>query len=284
MYADKTRSRNNWAQFVTVKDAGVDQVIYRLPPTKRPDLDSVTVFSVHKAGSVLLNKIVGDLCRHVGLTYVGLPQECFRIGYPVGELPPTTSQVFVKNGYCYGGFRFWPVNFHIPIIGSSRPILLVRDPRDRLVSHYFSMRESHGEPGNQFKNVRLTLSNRERARRLSVDDYVIEVAGEFLAHMVAYRTQLCEETDTKIYRYEDVIYEKSVWVQSLVKHFGWDVSDDLCATIAARHDLIPDQEDTSKHVRQVHPGNFRKHLSQRTIDDLNSVFEQEMRFFGYDLR
>ncbi len=284
MKSDQEASGSHQLPSITFNDAGVDRIVFALPPTERPDLSSVTVFALHKAGSVLLNKIVQDLCDHVGVTYVSLPSHCFRIGLPIQELPSTTSQIFLDRGYCYGGFRLWPRNFEIPFVSESKPILLVRDPRDRLVSHYFSLRESHPEPGREMKGVRHTLANRPKARSLSLDEFAMQVAPDFLEELRVYREALCETCYTRVYRYEDVIYRKLAWVRSLVRHFGWEVPDDVCSTISAKHDRIPAQEDASRHIRQVHPGNFRKHLSSQTIDQLNDLFGPEMRFFGYDLR
>jgi hypothetical protein len=85
-------------------------------------------------------------------------------------------------------------------------------------------------------------------------------------------------------RYEDVIYDKENWVADLVDHFRWGVPSKAICSIAARHDVIPASEDESKHVRQVHPGNFRKHLKPETITYLNDAFAEEMGYFGYDLR
>ena len=51
--------------------------------------------------------------------------------------------------------------------------------------------------------------------------------------------------------------------------------------IAAKHDIRPNAERPDHHIRQVVPGNFRKHLRPETIDKLNAEFSAEMQEYGY---
>ena len=53
----------------------------------------------------------------------------------------------IVPGRVYGGFRSMPLVFaQSELYRRSRKILLVRDPRDALVSEYFSLAYSHGLP------------------------------------------------------------------------------------------------------------------------------------------
>lgn len=280
------RSRSGFAPkplpSVSFKDGDEERVIFTLPPTDRPELPSVTVFAMPKSGSVLLDGIMRMLCDDVGLTYVSIMQEYFTIGLPPAQMPAETSEIFLPKGYCYGGFRHMPMTFDIPIVSQSRPVLLVRDPRDMLVSHYFSLRDSHPEPGRALKTASVSMSMRDLARTLDIDDYVMgQAAEQFRSFLAQYRTMLCAKHDVKVYRYEDIIYDKPKWVADLVAHFGWTVSPALIDAIAAHFNVIPDDEKTNHHIRQVHPGNYLKKLKPETIERLNDFFAEDMAFFGY---
>lgn len=265
---------------VTFDDGGVEKVVLRLPPSRRPDQPSVTVFALPKSGSTLLDGIMRKLSRKVGLRYVSVMGEFFSIGIPPEQMPAGTSSIFLPNGYCYGGFRHLPP-FDIPILSQSRPVLLVRDPRDMLVSFYFSMRESHQEPGNKLESTKVSMP-RDPALTVSIDDYVTgSIAESFRSMLTSYRTKLCKSYDVKLYRYEDVIYDKADWVADLSTHFGWDVPRRVTDAIAKRNDKMPVQERTDQHVRQVHPGNYRKKLKLETISWLDEFFREEMEYFGY---
>lgn len=266
---------------IVFDDGGQERVLFTLPPTKRPDLPSALVFAMPKSGSVLLDGIMRQLSDHVGVTYVSIMQEYFTIGLPDASMPAETARIFLPQGYCYGGFRYFPRRFEIPILSQTRPVLLVRDPRDMVVSHYYSMRDSHPEPGKVLTTVKANMSMRDLARALDIDEYVKRAAQTFRTFLTHYRSILCANHDVRIYRYEDVIYEKADWVADIAAHFDWKVSRQKTDWIAAQHDVIPTEEVETQHIRQVHPGNYRKKLKPETIAWLDDFFKDEMAFFGY---
>lgn len=266
---------------IVFDDGGQERVLFRLPATERPDLPSALVFAMPKSGSVLLDGIMRQLSAHVGVTYVSIMQEYFTIGLPDANMPAETANIFLPHGYCYGGFRYFPRRFDIPILSQTHPVLLVRDPRDMVVSHYYSMRDSHPEPGKVLKSVNASMSMRDLARALDIDEYVKHAAQTFRTFLSNYRTILCADHNVRVYRYEDVIYAKADWVADLAAHFDWKVPRKITDQIAAQHDVIPTEEVETQHIRQVHPGNYRKKLQPETIAWLNDFFKDDMAFFGY---
>jgi hypothetical protein len=78
-------------------------------------------------------------------------------------------------------------------------------------------------------------------------------------------------TNVATYRYEDVIFKKRIWIDDLCSWFGWDISSDLKGSVAARFDVVVDVERPDQHIRQVKPGNHRRHLRKETIDDSDNA-------------
>lgn len=263
-------------------DDGERRLIFELPRTDRSDLASVTVFALPKSGSVLLDNIMRALCEMSGLTHVSIMDQMFKIGLPADMVPQAASDIFAPKGYCYGGFRAFP-RFDIPILKQSRSILLVRDPRDMLVSHYYSVRDSHVLPSNELKSAKIDMqSQREFARSVVIDKYVRSYPAKHFSRVLEdYRTLLISRHDVKIYRYEDVIYNKTAWIADMVKYFGWEIPMSKSEEIGKMHDHIPSEEKSNQHIRQVHPGNYREKLKPETISWLNEYFEDDLRAFGY---
>ena len=267
---------------IAYDDAGVVKTIFRLPPTQSPESPSVYAFSLPKAGSVLLDSILRDLSSAVGLTYVSIMGEFFQLGLAERDVPAETSKIFRDRGYCYGGFRSFPQKFEIPNLRTCTAILLVRDPRDMLVSHYFSTRSSHPEPGRSLSTSMKGMPLRERAQGRTVDEYVIELAQFYSIHLRRYMKVLDENPEAfRVFRYEDVIFGKRNWIAGICETFGWSVPETTIRKIADKNDIRPRAERESQHVRQVVPGDYERKLKPETIAKLNLLLENELRYFGY---
>lgn len=263
-------------------DDGVVKTIFTLPPTRAPEKPSVFAFSLPKAGSVLLDSIMSGLAAQVGLTYVSILGEFFKLGLPARNWPGSTANIFFDKGYCYGGFRSFPRQFDIPVLPRCKAILLVRDPRDMIVSHYFSTRSSHPEPGRALKTSMRTMPARESARNLTIDDYVLQFAHIYVELMSRYIDILEARPDAfRVFRYEDVIFNKRDWIGDICATFDWPLPQTAIDTIARENDIIPWIERKTKHVRQARPGDHKRKLRAGTIDKLNELYARQLSYFGY---
>ena len=276
---------NSLSEDITIEydDAGVVKTIFTLPPTQSPKSPSVYAFSLPKAGSVLLDSILRALSPTVGLTYVSIMGELFELGLAEKNLPPETSKVFLDHGYCYGGFRSFPQRFEIPNLATSKAILLVRDPRDMIVSHYFSTRLSHPNPGRALSTGMQSIPLRDQAQKLTVDEYAIERTKFYSRVLRGYISVLDANPNTfHIYRYEDVIFKKREWIADMCNYFGWSVAESTMRKVADKNDIRPRAEKESQHVRQVSPGDYLRKLKPETIAQLNQLLEKELSYFGYE--
>lgn len=279
----KRRTPDNSAPLPNIRfdDNGDERIVFTLPRAKQPGLPSVLLFALPKSGSTLLDRMVREVSAEAGLTYVSIMEEFFKLGIPDNLIPPATSEIFLEKGYCYGGFRYLPRAFNIPIMASAKKVLLVRDPRDMLVSHYFSMKSSHPAPGKTLKSTSIKMGMRDLAQELDIDAYVMGAVNRGFINFLTDYVDVCGKHDFKIYRYEDVIYEKKAWLTDICQYLGWTVSDRVIARTVAKHDQFPSAENESKHIRQVHPGNYKTKLKPETIAALTETFAGPMQVFGY---
>jgi len=160
-------------------------------------------------------------------------------------------------------------------------LLLVRDPRDMVVSHYFSARYSHPRPGtkNVLSTGQTSFPEMDLAAQLPLDDYVLTIAKNYKRHISSYLPIL---ESVAIFRYEDILFNKRWWLWQICRHFGWKVPSQVRRRIADQNDLLPNAEDVTVHIRQALPGDFRRKLKPETIARLNEVFADELALFGYD--
>ena len=250
---------------------------------QRPELPILFGLGVRKSGSSLMNLILLDLATANDWPIVLLPDVAFAAGYryPDWNGNPDLFKI-LRRGNLYGGFRDAPSGlFPRPAFKEARKILLVRDPRDALVSEYFSSAYSHRLP-DQRAEESLIAKRREEALQQSVEQYVLAQVKQLNRTVDAYRPML-GDPNLKLFRYEDVIFDKARWVAEIAAHFGWTASDELIARIVAERDVIPDQETPTAFIRKVVPGDHREKLSAEGLRRLNTQLSPTWGRLGYAL-
>ncbi|MDP3921240.1 MAG: hypothetical protein Q8R76_10605 [Candidatus Omnitrophota bacterium] len=123
---------------------------------------SILFYTVAKSASVYVGKILKQLAVASGMTPIDWEQYCWEQGSRFWELfasQADATNAFKKTGFMFGPYR--SLNFPLEALNSYRVLLLLRDPRDVLVSLYFSMAYSHGMQNEAIRNV--ILPKRRRA-------------------------------------------------------------------------------------------------------------------------
>ena len=156
-------------------------------------------------------------------------------------------------------------------------IFLVRDPRDILVSAYYSFGYSH-EISPVEKIRRLQESLRSDIRKMSLDEYVLEFAGweskkfEILGGLA----DACERG--VVLKYEDMIHDFGHFIARLRKYLPMedDVADTIYRETRAKH-----TEEAASHRRSGQAGGFRDKLEDKTVEALEKKLGPVLEQFGY---
>ena len=260
-------------QFILVSQQGRQYEV--TIPNPQPDLVSAYIFAFARGGSTLLNNMVTSYCQYIRVPTFSLFDTAFDQGVPTHGIQKDAAVCFNKTGCIYTGFRHFPA-FDLDVSGA--PVIwLVRDPRDMMVSLYYSVLKSHVIP----KGLVSFTKNRKEAAKLDINQYVIEKSKSFAGQFQRYQKML-EGSDLKIYRYEDVIYDKEKWLTDVVSKLGVERNQRHIKNIAKQFDVIPETENENKHIRQVHPGNHTRKLTNQTIQELNTLFSDFLKYFNYE--
>ena len=239
---------------------------------------SVFAVALVKGGSTLLHSILIDLNRFSSRKVLPIARKLFHNGISLDDVVEDVDSLFSKRGYIFGTFRWLPRRLFIPEMESSKKVLLVRDPRDMLVSRYYSFKQSHqipvGDLGKRFNRARARL------QRITLDEYARNAAGLTKSRYLE-TMSLLGTGSVLLRRYEDIIFDKKSFVADIAEHFDIDLSKDDIESIANKHDVFPETEDPSKHVRQVKPRNFETKLAPDTIEEISHKFRAILSEFGY---
>lgn len=248
------------------------------------------VLGVRKSGSSIMNSMMESLARINNYNYVDIAGRLFGQNIPEKDWrnDPAVLKLFAP-GNVYGGFRAMPLIFErSDVFQAARKILLVRDPRDALVSEYFSNAYSHSLPG---KGVAAEASSggareqmltmRETALATQIEDYVLSRAKPLNQTLMEYAV-VAKDPQTRLFRYEEVIFDKRRWIQDIATHFSWTAgSPAFLDGMMSWADVVPTEERNTEFVRKVTPGDHKDKLGPATITKLGELLREPMQAFGY---
>lgn len=239
---------------------------------------SLFFFTFHKCASVFFSRFV--LQRARGFEHVDYAARMF-----VGEAAPLEG--FASRGRLYGPLRLSAEGdvlerLVLPALDAVRrddlrACLMIRDPRDMLVSLFF-----HNRDGSTLRpdlaGARKKEDERADAKRLGIDRYVLERAPRFLAGYERAVRVVMERPAAIILRYEDMVDDWSRFRDRLQTVF--DLSEDSIRDIesGSRPNAV---EQSGSHKRSGVTGDHRQKLAPETVAALTDQFAPALRQFGY---
>lgn len=237
-------------------------------PEPKAGFRSFFAWSMNKAGSTLLTRMLNDYFTAISYPHIDVPGLLFRNGLPSNIGADQYRKTLFAEGYAYIGWRnpaaLRVKNFPFEKV---KNILLVRDPRDRLVSSYFSIAHSHAIPKSG--GLRDTMSaDRQKAKQLgNVNEWIRSEPKEFhnfVAGLNGFHKNL-PPASTRIYRYEDIIFRKQDFLSDLIHYSDAPHDPAIIEQVAAKHDIRPSKERPDQHVRQVKFGNYKEHFDAESL-------------------
>lgn len=235
---------------------------------------SVLFFTAHKCGSTYINGII----ERLGSINNVIPVHFSNYFDGVDNDPIFNEQNFLNNafkskGYYYGAFR----KFHpIPNIDDYKILVVLRDPRDVLTSHYFSTLFNHPLVR------RRTLENRKLNSDLTIDEYVIKFSDEFLHVYQTYIDELLNKPNVLFLKYEEMITVFDNWLPKMAKHVGFTDDNEIIDKIVSESNFTVKKEDPNSFIRNIKAGDHLDKLKPKTILELNMKFENVLKRLGYD--
>jgi hypothetical protein len=191
------------------------------------------------------------------------------------------SHIFHPTGYLYGVFGGFVEG--IPNLDQYRIVLMIRDPRDVVVSHYFSIAHSHKPPMRSGDKYDRFITHKKQANELGLDAYVLS-RGPWLASFYRkYMEKLIPAVkEIHLMRYEEMVYDFSTWLTNLLKYCNFTIDKKFFNELCQNHEQMqPEKEDSSRHLRKGQAGDYLEKLQPDTIKVLNDEFSDILEAFNY---
>lgn len=236
---------------------------------------------IRKSGSTMLHKIVNFLAGQNGVNIVDVPGSFFKRGFTVQHWAGLDLEPMVRPGNLYTGFRAFPANLADSArYRDARKVFMFRDPRDALVSQYFSDAFSHSLPEEGGEGRQQFLEKREEAKAADIDEWVMDKVGPLRRTLLAYVPVLSDPTVLAL-RYEDYVFQKRRLIRKLCVHFDWSVAQPPLDRLLAMVDVVPTSEEQTRFIRKAVPGDHNAKLSAATIKRLNHRLADVLELYDY---
>ncbi len=244
--------------------------------------ESVYFYTFHKCASSLFSSYI--LKNIEGLCHIDYAEQIYK-----GE--NVDNVIFEKEGFIYGPIRLSvSPNYSVyeklvkpastnDFIKNKIAIFLVRDPRDILVSDYYSSGYTHGfSPVEEIQKAQKQRRNQVQSQ--SVDEFVLDNSSKVLSDFktVDKLSKACNQGI--ILKYEDMIDNWDYFTKGLTKYI--EIKEKVLTEIYKRS-RPREKEFKMSHRRSGKPGNFRSNLNTSTVTFLNTKFEAVLEQFQYDL-
>jgi hypothetical protein len=249
------------------------------PTLTRPE--SVYFYTLHKCASSFFSDYVLKKVRRLRLVdyedrfYKGERVECV---------------TFKEKGFIYGPIRvsvdpaaviyrrLTELAIRTDFVRDKIAIFLIRDPRDIIVSSYYSFGYTH-----EFSTVKEIEERQRLARELirhkTIDIFALEVANATLEHFhtIDKLAQACGRGI--ILKYEDMIHNWETFSAGLTKYL--DIGRKALRHTYKESRPLENESETGFR-RSGKPGAYKNKLLTSTVEALNNIFTPVLARFQYE--
>jgi hypothetical protein len=257
---------------------------------------SVIAFTTHKAGSMLLHRVLSDICDEHRIRYYS-PNRAGREALPFDRMFEGTDFIGKRNG-CFG-----PIRFFVPTksIDTANVVLHLRDPRDVLTSMFFSYCFIHaGE-------IEVNTGYRKEVAEAGIDKFVLDMIdanfdsyrgdygigsrykkhiGNVFDRYDRYVSELLGRPNVVLLSYEEMVLDFASWLRKLLPAFELPSEERTLQLLIGKYaaTVEPKSEDIWSHRRKVTPGDYKEKLQPATVARLNERFGGVLASLGYSTR
>lgn len=262
----------------------IEGVSFTFDVANSPEKPWLFALGVRKSGSTMLYKLVIQMAKLNGYEPIDVPGTLFRKGAELSSWREPGFGRLIKGGNVFLGFRALPDGLdEDPLFKQARKIFMHRDPRDALVSQFYSDAYSHSLPEEDAavgSGRSSFLAKREEALRSEINEWVLSRAEAMRKTMSRY-VPVLGDPQCLVLRYEEYVFQKRRMIYKILKHFNWRMKPEDIDQLLARIDIRPEKEEPTQFVRKAVPGDHTSKLTPKTVEQLNVKLKDILVAYDY---
>ncbi|MBD3314933.1 MAG: hypothetical protein GF344_04045 [Chitinivibrionales bacterium] len=226
-------------------------------------------FGHHKCATNWMRRYIRDLCKRHG----------WRCQARNGGNDPSFNTGADSKFVFY--WNSWPADAEsIPV--DAPAVHLIRDPRDALVSGYWSWKQSHQENGERITAVR------ERLNSMSLEDGLVLMVEHITSLEQLAGWNFDGTGNIYTVRYEDMVNATYVTVNKMLEHWKLYLSEKELEELIAKHSFkaitgrSPGEEDTNHHFRKGVTGDWKNYFTDKVKARFKKIHGEALCSLGYE--
>ncbi|MFI7577850.1 sulfotransferase domain-containing protein [Micromonospora sp. NPDC049497] len=249
-----------------------------VPVIARCEYENIYHCTVHKTGSQWIKALFSD---PVVYSYSGLlpfdPRFYKRRSLPV--VPPGRAALALFHSY--------PRFEQITKPDNHRAFFVIRDPRDIVVSSYFSLRNSHAPMGDIPQARKILQETPMKEGLLHVID---RLSKKYLFKQLRSWAVAPSSETFRLFRYEDLTGERQMdEVDQMMRHCGIALPPSELEALLARYSFSKMRKDVGipgqiSHYRKGKAGDWRNHFDDEIYEAFTAATGDLVEVLGYPAR
>jgi hypothetical protein len=249
---------------------------------------SALFYTTHKCASTFMQKLLIKLSAEGDYTLNDYASAIWSLGnkldinqdkknYLQHFLEKNYDRLFYLKGEIYGPLRF-PIDF--PNRKAFQHLFFLRDPRDVIVSSYYSFGFTHALPPNS-KGEKNLLKVREEIQQKSIDQYAIDFSDELVQRYNGFKN-LRENCDSYIYlKYDDFTSNTKQFILNLTNYLNISLTNNDIELLCKEASPVQKNIQKENHKRSGKSGQFMNELQPETVLILNKKFKETLLYWEF---
>tara|TARA_A100001388_G_C28691373_1_gene461499 strand:- start:153 stop:1019 length:867 start_codon:yes stop_codon:yes gene_type:complete len=249
---------------------------------------SSLIWTTHKCASVYIKKVIHTINKHSEVKGFDYSSTIWSLGSHIKIDNPyeieSISSLYRTHGEIYGPLR---TPFEFEGMSDFNNVFFLRDPRDLLVSRYYSMSFLHRSPYHILK-LDVFKEKRNQAKLLGINHFCLKYAEEWIIpYFDKFRKIKDSSKESSLLKYDVFVENPSAFINqflnSLHVSLPIKVENKLIKLAKLPHNKKSKNFNFKSHFRSGKNRQFEHELDESTVKELNIILKDILYYWNFEI-